>query len=67
MMGKKHMIQTLTLKEGISVGFGGNRKGEIIGISNIGNSSIYIYNVWLVDGLQHNLLGISQFCGRVMM
>jgi len=44
------------------VGFGGNQTGKIIGTGIIGNSSISINNVWLVDGLRHNLLSISQFC-----
>jgi len=44
------------------VGFGGNQTGKIIGTGTIGNSSILINNVWLVDGLRHNLLSISQFC-----
>lgn len=42
--------------------FGGNQIGKIIGTGTIGNSSISINNVWLVDGLKHNLLSISQFC-----
>jgi len=44
------------------VGFGGNQTGKLIGIGTIGNSSISINNAWLVDGLRHNLLSISQFC-----
>jgi hypothetical protein len=44
------------------VKFGGNQTGKIIGTGTIGNSSISINNVWLVDGLKHNLLSISQFC-----
>ena len=50
------------MKEGGTVGFGENQTGKIIGSSTIGNSSISINNVWLVDGLKHNLLSISQFC-----
>jgi len=50
------------MKEGGTVGFGGNQTGKIIGSGTIGNSSISINNVWLVDGLNHNLLSISQFC-----
>jgi len=42
------------------VTFGGNLSGKIIGTRTIGNSSISINNVWLVDGLEHNLLSISQ-------
>src|SRR4030066_2403253 len=44
------------------MGFGGNQKGKIVGTGMIGNSSISINNVWLVEGLTHNLLSISQFC-----
>jgi len=44
------------------VKIGGNQSGKIIGIRTITNSSISINNVWLVDGLEHNLLSISQFC-----
>jgi len=45
-----------------NVKFGGNQSGKIIGTWTIGNSSISINNVWLVDDLKHNLLSISQFC-----
>jgi len=55
------------MKEGGTVGFRGNQTGKIIGTGTIGNSSISINNVWLVDGLRHNLLNISQFCVMVMM
>jgi hypothetical protein len=44
------------------VKFGGNQSGKIIGMGTIGNSSISSNNVWLVDGLEHNLLSISQCC-----
>ena len=57
--GEKSMFLTLTMKEGGNVKFGGNQSGKIIGIRTIGNSSISINNVWLVDGLEHNLLSIS--------
>jgi len=50
------------MKEGGTVGFGGNQTSKIIGTGTIGNSSISINNVWLVDGLRHNLLSIIQFC-----
>jgi len=43
------------------VNFGGNQSGKIIGVGTIGNSSISINNVWLIDGLENNLLSISQF------
>ena len=45
--------------------FGDNGKGRIIRHGFIGNnSSSLIENVLLVDGLEHNLLGISQFCDK---
>jgi len=56
------MFLTLPMKEGGNVKFGGNQSGKIIGTWTIGNSSISINNVWLVDDLEHNLLSISQFC-----
>jgi hypothetical protein len=62
MTGDKSMFQTLTMKEGGTVGFGGNQKGKIIGMGTIGNSSISINNVWFVGGLRHNILSIIQFC-----
>jgi len=62
MTGDRSLFLTLTMKEGGTVGFGGNQTGKIIGSGTIGNSSISINNVWLVDGLRHNLLSISQFC-----
>jgi len=62
MMGERFMFLTLTMKEGGTVGFGGIQIGKIIGFGTIGNSSVSIKNVWLVDGLKHNLLSISQFC-----
>jgi len=62
MMGERSLFLTLTMKEGGTVGFGGNQTGKIIGTGTIGNSSISINNVWLVDGLRHNLLSICQFC-----
>jgi len=43
------------------VGFGGNQTGKIIGSGTIGNSSISINNVWLVDGLQRKMM-VMMFC-----
>ena len=62
MTRKKSMFLILTVKEGGKVKFGGNQSGNVIGTGTIGNSSISINNVWLVDGLEDNLLSISQFC-----
>jgi len=65
MTREKFMFLTLTTKEGGNVKFGGNQSGKIIGTGTIGNSSISINNVWLVDCLEHNVLSISQFCDRL--
>ncbi|WJX34371.1 hypothetical protein P8452_22493 [Trifolium repens] len=62
MTGDKLLFHTLNQQEGGTVGFGGNQKGRIIGIGTVGNSSLSISDVWLVDGLHHNLLSISQLC-----
>jgi len=62
MTGDSSLFLTLTMKEGGTVGFGGNQTGKIIGTGTIGTSSVSINNVWLVDRLKHNLLSISQFC-----
>lgn len=61
MTGRRSMFQTLELKSGGDVKFGGNQKGIIIGSRTIGNGNLpSISNVLLVDGLTHNLLSISQ-------
>ena len=55
------MFQSLELKPGGHVGFGGNQRGKIIGSGTVGNGNLpSINNVLLVDGLIHNLLSISQ-------
>ena len=54
------MFQSLELKPGGHVGFGGNQRGKIIGSGTVGNGNLpSINNVLLVDGLMHNLLSIS--------
>src|SRR4051812_29874974 len=55
------MFQSMELKSGGDVRFGGNQKGKIIGSGTIGNGNYpSITNVLLVEGLTHNLLSISQ-------
>ena len=45
--------------------FGNNKSETIAGISKIGESLWYsIDNVYLVDGLKHNLLSVSQLCDK---
>lgn len=63
---RKAYVSNPNLKEGETTGFGGNQKGKIIGMFTIGNSSTSINNVWLVDGLKHNLLTLVNFVVVVM-
>ena len=63
MTGDRKLFSKLEKKNGGSVTFGNNAKGKVIGIGTIGNhTSTCIQNVFLVDGLKHNLLSVSQLC-----
>ena len=55
---------SLKPKNGGNVHFGDNSKGRVIGIGSIGNKSLTIHDVLLVDGLKHNLLSISQLSNK---
>ena len=44
--------------------FGNNNEGVVIGKDIIGKSGIEIENVFLVKGLKHNFLNISQLCDK---
>jgi len=61
--GEKSMFQCLTPYHDGTVTFEGNQKGRITEISKIG---IHLYSsidkVLFVEGLEHNLLSISQLC-----
>ena len=53
------------LKDGGYATFGDNNKGKIMGEGNIRNQyKTQINNVLYVDGLQYNLLNISQLCDK---
>ena len=53
------------VENGGNVSFEGNSKRKIIGVGNVSNvSSTLIENVCLVENLKHNLLSISQLCGK---
>ena len=65
MTGDRKLFSKLKKKNGGSVIFHDNAKGKVIGIGTIGNhSSTYIQNVFLIDGLKHNLLSVSQLCDK---
>src|SRR4051812_31079400 len=47
------------------VTYGDNNRGAILGKGSVGNpSTTTITDVLLVEGLKHNLLSISQLCGK---
>ena len=61
MTGNKNLFATLSKFEGGNASFDGREKGKIIGFGNIGKKlSIIIEDVYLVNGLNHNLISISQ-------
>ena len=54
------MLSSVQSKDGGTVTFGDNNKGNAIGIGTVGNiNKPLIDNVLLVDDLKHNLLSIS--------
>ncbi|XP_021749508.1 uncharacterized protein LOC110715248 [Chenopodium quinoa] len=65
MTGDKSKFLSLEDCPGGTLTFGDNKKGEIIGKGKIGRSKSHsIDNVFLVEGLMHNLLSISQFSDK---
>ena len=61
MTGRKHMFQSLELKLGGYVDFGGNQRWKIIASGTVGNGNLPSINkVLLVDRLMNNLLSISK-------
>ncbi|OIV95545.1 hypothetical protein TanjilG_10933 [Lupinus angustifolius] len=65
MTGDKSKFLDLSLKEKGFVTYGDNNKGKILGTETIGNSNqAVVENVQYVEGLEHNLLSISQLCDK---
>jgi len=65
MTGEKSNFLSLTAAEGGTVAFGNGKSRTIVGIGKIGESlSHSIDYVYLVDGLKHNLLNVSQLCNK---
>ena len=65
MTGEKSNFLSLATTQRGSVAFGNGKSGTIIGIGKIGESlSHSIEDVYLVDGLKHNLLSMSQLCDK---
>ena len=65
MIGDAQLLTGLILKHGGYVTYGDNNKGKIIGSGDIEvKGNLIIHNVFLVEGLKHNLLSISQLCDK---
>ena len=65
MTGEKSNFLSLSATQGGSVAFGNGKSGSIVGIGNIGEPlSHSIEDVYLVDGLKHNLLSVFQLCDK---
>ncbi|KAH0686090.1 hypothetical protein KY284_016643 [Solanum tuberosum] len=63
MCGKKENFKTLNKNDGGYPQIRDNAKGEVVGVGSITfSSSCDISEVYLVEGLKHNLLSISQLC-----
>ena len=63
MTGDKSKFVSLSTYEGGSVTFSDNKKGNIVVMGKVGKSPSHsIDNVFLVEGLNHNLLSIFQLC-----
>ena len=61
MTGDKSKFVSIKPKDGGKVTFGGDQTGKIAGIGEIGNNEgPLIKDVYLVEGLCHNLLSVSQ-------
>ena len=63
MTGDAQLLTGLILNHGGYVTYGDNNKGKIIGNGDIGvKGNLIIHNVFLVEGVKHNLLSIIQLC-----
>ena len=64
MTGDRAMLSNVVEKAGPMVFFRDNSKGLTLGYGSILAENVIIENVSVVQGLQHNLLSISQFCDK---
>ena len=59
MTGNASLFNSIKWEEKGYVKFGDDSRGKIIAIGTIGIPTFLIENVYLVQGLKHNLLSIS--------
>ena len=65
MIGDKEKFSNLEVKDDGKVIFGGKEKGKIIGQGKVNEDPSYsVDDVLLVEGLNYNLLSISQLCDK---
>ena len=64
MTGDRALLSNVVEKAGPVVTFGDNIKGLTQGYGSLQDGNIIIDHVSVVQGLQHNLLSISQFCDK---
>ena len=65
MTGNQDNFLSLKRVKGGKVAFGNGKTGEIQGIGKVGiNLKQAIDDIYYVNGLQHNLLSISQMCDK---
>ena len=64
MTGNKDCFVEIIYQDKGKVTFGDNNKGNIIATGKVKISGIIFSDVYLVNGLKHNLLSISQLCDK---
>ena len=64
MTGDRALLSNVVEKDGPVVTFGDNSKGLTQGYGSIQAEKVIIENVLVMQGLQHNLLIIIQFCDK---
>ena len=64
MTGVRALLSNMVEKGGPVVTFGDNIKGLTQGYGSLQARNVIIENVSVVQGLQHNLLSINQFCDK---
>ena len=67
MTGNRSLLTEVREATGPTVTFADNSKGRTVGYGKYKVGRIIIEEISLVEGLQHNLLSVSQFCTRVIM
>ena len=64
MTGDRALLSNVVEKAGPVLTFGDNSKGLTQGYGSLQAGNVIIDNISVVQGLQHNLLSISQLCNK---